>query len=84
MHKKFYSSYCFLLFLINTKFSFLPIIKMNANYAEICRLGNLESDFQKSSAYPLFFFSNFSQYFCETSIGQIQQRKVKTKYFFRQ
>ena len=49
---------------------------MNANYAEICRVGNLEADFQQGIL--LFnFFLKFSQYFCETSIIQIQQRKVK-------
>ena len=28
-------------------FHFFPIVKMNANYAEISRVGNLEADFQK-------------------------------------
>ena len=42
-----------------------PIVKMNANYAEMCRVGNLEADFQHV---PLvhFFFLKFSQYCCET------------------
>ena len=44
MHKKFYSSHCFLK---NQVFSLFPIVKMNANYAEICRVGNLEADFQQ-------------------------------------
>ena len=49
---------------------------MNANYAEMCRVGNLEADFQQG--FLLFnFFLKFSQYFSETSIIQIQQRKVK-------
>ena len=26
---------------------FIPMVKMNANYAEICRVGNLEADFQQ-------------------------------------
>ena len=48
---------------------------MDANYAEICRVGNSEADFQQV---PLIqFFLIFSQYCCETSIIQIQQRKVK-------
>ena len=51
---------------------------MASNYAEICRVGNLEADFQQV---PLvqFFFLKFSQYCHETSIPaiQIQHRKVK-------
>ena len=54
MHKKFYSSHWFLK---NQVFSLFPMVKMNANYAEICRVGNLEADFQQV---PLVhFFSNF-------------------------
>ena len=52
------------------------IVKMNANYAEICRVGNLEADFQQVLLVP--FFLKFSQYCCETSIIQIQQRKLKS------
>ena len=26
---------------------FTPIVKMNVNFAEICRVGNLEADFQQ-------------------------------------
>ena len=48
---------------------------MNANYAEICRVSNLEADFQQ--VLLVQFFLKFSQYFCETSIIQIQQQKVK-------
>ena len=44
MHKKFYSSQWFLK---NQIFSLFPIVKMNANYEEICRVGNLEADFQQ-------------------------------------
>ena len=45
MHKKFYSSHWFLKIQI---FSIFPIVKMNANYAEeICRVDNLEADFQQ-------------------------------------
>ena len=53
MHKNFYFSR----FLKNQIFSLFPIVKMNANYAEICRVGNLEADFQQV---PLVqFFWNF-------------------------
>ena len=43
MYKKFYSKHCFL----KNQISLFPIVKMNANYAEICRVGNLEADFQQ-------------------------------------
>ena len=45
---------------------------MNANHAEMCRVGNLKADFQQ-----MLLILKFSQYCCETSIIQIQQRKVK-------
>ena len=56
---------------------------MNANYAEICKAGNLEADFQQ--VLLVQFFLEFLQHRYETSIHviQIQQRKVK-KYFLRQ
>ena len=39
------------------------MVKMNANYAEICRVGSLEADFQQV---PLVhFFLKFSQCCCE-------------------
>ena len=39
---------------------------MKAKYAEICRVGNLEADFQQV---PLVqFFLKFSKYYCETLI----------------
>ena len=47
---------------------------MNANYAEICRVGNLEADFQQVP--PVHFFLKFSQCYCETAIIKIQQREV--------
>ena len=72
MYKKFYSSHCF--FLKNQIFSLFPIVKMNANYAEICRVINLEADSASS------IFLKFSHYCCETSIIQIQQREVKYVY----
>ena len=31
----------------NLIFSLFPMVKMNANYTEICRVGNLEADFQQ-------------------------------------
>ena len=73
MYKKFYSSR---LILENHIFSLFPIVKMNANYAEICRVGNLiVARFSKSSYCSIFL--KFSQYCYETSIIQIQQRNIK-------
>ena len=43
MHKKFYSSHWFLK---NQIFSLFPMVKMNVNYAEIFRLGNLGGRFR--------------------------------------
>ena len=54
MHKKFYSSHRFLK---NQIFPLFPIVKMNANYAEICRIGNLEADFEQVPF--VHFFLNF-------------------------
>ena len=45
---------------------------MNASYAEICTVSNLEADFQKV---PLIFFLKFSQYCSEMSIVQISKQK---------
>ena len=56
---------------------------MIASYAEICRTGNLETDFQQVPFVHFFFFFFSSQYCWETSIIQIQQRKKK-RYFLRQ
>ena len=44
MHEKVYSSHYFLK---NQIFSLFPIVEKNANYAEICRVGNLEASFQQ-------------------------------------
>ena len=44
MHKKFYSIHWILK---NQIFSLFPIVKRNAKFAEICRAGNLEADFQQ-------------------------------------
>ena len=49
-----------------------PIEEMNANYAEICRVGKLEAYFQQLPLVHFFFFK-FSQYCCVTSVIQIQQ-----------
>ena len=54
MHKDFYSSQWFLK---NQIFSLFPIVKMNAYYAESCRTGNLETDFQQVP--HVQFFWNF-------------------------
>ena len=43
MREKFYSSH---LFLKNQIFSLFPIVKIKANYAEICGVDNFEADFQ--------------------------------------
>ena len=54
---------------------------MNANNAEICRVGNLEADFQQV---PLVqFFLNFSQYCCKMSIIQIMQSNLTTIFFIK-
>ena len=71
MYEKFHSSHRFLK---NQIFSLFPIVKIRPNRAEICRVGKLEPDFQLVSR---SIFLKFSQYCCETSIIQIQQRKVK-------
>ena len=47
---------------------------MNADDAEICRVGNLEADFQQNLLVQ--FFLKFSQYCCETLMIRILQRKV--------
>ena len=67
MHKKFILgivSFLFFFFFLNQIFSLFPIVKRNANYAEICRVGKLVADFQQACS----FFLKFLQYSCETSI----------------
>ena len=54
MHKKVYSSHYFVK---NQIFSLFTIVKMNANNAEICRVGNLEVNFQQ--VLLVHFFCNF-------------------------
>ena len=73
MHKKFYSSHWFL---NNQIFSLFPIVKTNANYAEICRVGNLEAEFQQVLLFCSIFVK-FLQYRCEMLKSQIQERKEK-------
>ena len=58
-------------------FSFFPIVKMNANYAEISRVGNKEACFNKFHLFVFFFCFFFFSEISETSVIQIQQRKVK-------
>ena len=62
----------------NQIFLLFPIVKMNANYAEICRVGILEANFQQ--VLLVNFFLNFSQECCEKSMIQIQQRQVKDTF----
>ena len=56
MHKKFYSSHCF--FFLNQIFSLR--VNINADYAEICRVDNLEADFQKFPLVHFFFTEIFT------------------------
>ena len=51
MHKKFYYSHWFL---IQSNIFNFAIVKMDVNYAEICRVGNLEADFQQISLVEFF------------------------------
>ena len=62
-YKKFYSNQSFKKKKKNQIFSLFPIVKMNASYREIGRVGNFEADFQ--------------QYCCEISIIQVQQKQRK-------
>ena len=52
MHNKFYSSHWFLK---NQICSLFPTVKMNANYAEICRVGYLEAEFLQVPLDQLFW-----------------------------
>ena len=40
-------------------FSLFPTVKMNANNAEICRVGNLKADFRQVPLFHFFFFFFF-------------------------
>ena len=62
----------------NQIFLLSPIVKMNANYAEICRPPREVTWRQISNMFHFFnFLISFLQYGCEISIIQILQRKVK-------
>ena len=68
----------FFFFFFNQSFSLFSHSENEClNSAEICRVDNLEADFHEVSRLFHFFFLKSSQYCCETSIIQIQQRKVK-------
>ena len=62
-----------IVFFKNQIFLLFLILKKNADYVEIHKAGNLGGWFSKSSSCSIFLKS--SQYCCETSIIQIQQRK---------
>ena len=62
MYKNFYSNQWFLR---NQIFSLFPIVKLNANYAEICSVGNLGHIFNK---FHLFNYSEIFTNCCETPI----------------
>ena len=70
MHKKFSYSHWFLK---NQIYLLFPIVRMNANYAEICRVGNLEADFQQVRLVQ--FFWKFYNIIVKLQ-NSIQQRKV--------
>ena len=53
-------------------------VKMNANYAEICRVGKFRDRFSTSSVCSIFL--KCSQYCCKASKIQIQQKKVKNVF----
>ena len=44
MRRNFYSSHWYLKI---KYFHFFPTVKMNANYADICKVGNTKADFQE-------------------------------------
>ena len=55
----FFFFFFFFFFFLNQIFSLFLIVKINANYAEICRVGNLEADFQQ--VLLVHFFSDIVQ-----------------------
>ena len=62
-------------------FSLFPIVKMNANYAEICRVGNLKAHFQQI---PLVhFFWNFHNIAVKHQYFKVSEKK-SWEYFLRQ
>ena len=50
-------------------------MELNANYAEISRVGNMKADFQQ--VLLVHFFLKFSQYCCKTLMSYISQNKIK-------
>ena len=52
MREKFYSSHW--LIKKKKKIFFFSIVKVNENYAEICRVGNMEADFNKFRLFNFF------------------------------
>ena len=56
----FFFLFFFLLFFLNHIFSIFPIVKMNANYAEICKVGNLEANLQQVPLVQFFLNENFT------------------------
>ena len=73
MHKKFFSNHCFSKHQV---FSLFPIVKMNANYTEICLVGS----FRKC------YLFNFSEIFTILlwSINNSNSSKKSKQYFLRQ
>ena len=70
MHKKFkYSQW----FKKIKYFHFLPILKMNANYAEICKVGNFEAAFQQ--VLLVHFFWNFHNIFVKHQCFKFNEEK---------
>ena len=55
--QKFYCSQCFLSIQL---FKLFAKVKVNANYAEICRVGYLDADFQYVLLFNFLFFHNIS------------------------
>ena len=57
---------------------------MNASSTEICRKDTLGADFQQVPLviylFIFFFFLKNSQYCCETSVLEMQQREVKNAF----
>ena len=52
----FFFLFClFVVVFLNQIFPLSPIVKLNANYAELCRVGNLEADFQYVPLVHFFF-----------------------------
>ena len=79
MYKNFYSSHWFS---NNRIFLLFPMVKTNANYVEICRVGILEADFQLVPL-VIFFFWSFTILMLNVNNSN-SAKKSKKKYFLRQ